>query len=63
MLVVPVRRAFARNETIVTATMSGSEGDARLFNQFLKMVTQGEQLARQRGVAAAPHEEDPNFFA
>jgi hypothetical protein len=63
MLVVPVRRAFARNETIVTASMSGAEGDARLFNRFLKMVTQGEQLARQRGVAPLLTSEDPNFFA
>jgi uncharacterized protein (DUF3084 family) len=63
MLVVPVRRAFARNETIVTASMSGSESDARLFNQFLKMVGQGEQLARQRGVAPLLTQDDPNFFA
>ncbi|HEX8237425.1 MAG TPA: DUF3084 domain-containing protein [Abditibacteriaceae bacterium] len=63
MLVVPVRRAFARNETIVTANMSGAEGDARLFNQFLKMVSQGEQLARQRGVVPLLTQDDPNFFA
>lgn len=63
LLAVPVRRAFARNETIVTATMSGTESDARLFNQFLKMVSQGEQVASQRGVAPLLTEEDPNFFA
>ena len=60
---VPVKRAFARGETLAEATIDGSQSDARVFNQLLALVDKGGAQAREKGMVPLLSEQNPDFFA
>lgn len=63
MVTLPVRSTFTPGEEIVSTTIDGAQSDARIFNQLLKVVNDGEQNARERGMQPLLTDETPNFYA
>lgn len=63
MVVVPVRPAVASGDVISAMTIDGSQGDARIFNQLLALVNEGEKTARSHGVMPPQSPSNPDFYA
>lgn len=49
-LVLQARPAFARDEVMARAVMDGSQSDARIFNQMLRLLDAGDQESNDRDV-------------
>jgi uncharacterized protein (DUF3084 family) len=62
LLPVVVRTIFKKGEVLGTATIEADAGDARIFNQLLKLLNETEQRARERGVTPLPTRENPLFY-
>lgn len=62
---VEVRRAFARGDLLASATIDGSQTDARIFNQLLGLLSAGEGIARENehGVRPVLTALAPNLYA
>lgn len=62
-ITIPIRPAFARDETIASMTIDGSQPDARVFNQLLALVEAGRRTAGSRDVSPPLTPKNPNFTA
>ena len=63
METIPIREAFSRGELITSTTVDGKQGDARIFNQLLTLVNEGEKVSRERRVMPPLTPDNPHFFA
>lgn len=60
---VPVAVAFRDQETLASALIDGSLGDARIFNNLLNLIEDGRKEAVKRKVDPPQSPDEPNFFA
>lgn len=63
MVVVPVRPAVAGGDMLSAMTIDGTQSDARIFNQLLALVNDGEKTARSHGVLPPQAPDNPDFYA
>jgi len=62
MEVLPVRAAFNRGELVASTTVDGKQSDARIFNQLLTLINEGEKVAREHKVAPPLTPDNPHFY-
>lgn len=62
LLPIVIRPIFQKGDVLGTAVIEADAGDARIFNQLLKLLNETEQRARERGVAPLPTRENPLFY-
>jgi uncharacterized protein (DUF3084 family) len=60
---VPVRTIYRENEVLAETTVSASASDARVFNQLLALMNQGESAARAKGVMPVISTSSQFFYA
>ncbi|MBV9467895.1 MAG: hypothetical protein JOZ57_01465, partial [Abitibacteriaceae bacterium] len=64
LMVVPVQPVFKADEPITDPiTIDGTQSDARIFNQLLGLISEGEKAARAKGVMPPVSPDNPNFYA
>ena len=61
--VLPVDSAYRRDDIIATSVIDGSLGDAQVFNQLLRLLNEGERMARTEKRVIPPQGGDNKFYA
>ncbi|MEO6906810.1 MAG: DUF3084 domain-containing protein [Abditibacteriaceae bacterium] len=62
-ILVPVRTIFQKNDVVEESQIDATSGDARIFNQLLSLVNQGEAKARDKGSLPITTQDSPFYAA
>ena len=61
--ILPVNIAYRRDDIIATSVIDGRLGDAQIFNQLLRLLNEGERVARSEKRVIPPQGGDNKFYA